>query len=215
MNRTLFLVAVTTVLMMPAAVFAQSQDLKKFEVAAEFTTLERDNFTSQRTEPGFGGRFTYNLNRVFALEAAGYFFPKRCFQCRNNGRITEGLAGVKVGKRFEKWGIFAKARPGVVSFSEGTFNVVDNPANPAFPFQFELNRLTTFATDIGGVIEFYPSKRIVTRIDAGDTIMHFRRRTTNTVIFNPITDGISLVPITIPARTTHHFQFMTSVGFRF
>ena len=211
MNRTLFLVAVTTVLMTPAAVFAQSQDLKKFEVAAEFTTLERDNFTSQRTEPGFGGRFTYNLNRVFALEAAGYFFPKRCFQCRNNGRITEGLAGVKVGKRFEKWGIFAKARPGVVSFSEGTFNVVDNPANPAFPFQFELNRLTTFATDIGGVIEFYPSKRIVTRIDAGDTIMHFRRRTTNTVILNPI----SLVPITIPARTTHHFQFMTSVGFRF
>jgi hypothetical protein len=55
----------------------------------------------------------------------------------------------------------------------------------------------------------------VTRIDAGDTIMYFRRRTTNTVIFNPITDAISLVPITIPARTTHHFQFMTSVGFRF
>jgi hypothetical protein len=81
-----------------------------------------------------------------------------------------------------------------------------------------LNRLTTFATDIGGVLEFYPSKRIVTRFDAGDTIMHFRKRTTNTVIFDPITGvtgGISLVPITIPARTTHHFQFMTSVGFRF
>jgi hypothetical protein len=216
MNRTLLLVAMIAVLMTP--VFAQSEDLKKFEVAAEFTTLERDAISGQRTEPGFGGRFTYNLNRVFALEAAGYFFPKRCFQCRNNGRITEGLAGVKVGKRFENWGIFAKARPGVVSFSEGTFNVVDNPANPAFPIQFELNRLTTFATDIGGVIEFYPSKRIVTRFDAGDTIMHFRKRTTNTVIFDPITGvtgGISLVPITIPARTTHHFQFMTSVGFRF
>ena len=203
-----------TVLMTPAAVFAQSQDLKKFEVAAEFTTLERKDVTGQRTEPGFGGRFTYNVNRVFALEAAGYFFPKRCFQCRNNGRITEGLAGVKVGKRFENWGIFAKARPGVVSFSEGAFNVVDNPASPAFPIVFEFNRLTTFATDVGGVIEFYPSKRIVTRFDAGDTIMHFRKRTVNTPIFDPITE-ISLVPFTIPARTTHHFQFMTSVGFRF
>lgn len=215
MNRTLFLVTIFTVLMAPALAFAQSQDLKKFEVAAEFTTLERDDLFGQRTEPGFGGRFTYNINRVFALEGAGYFFPKRCFQCRNNGRITEGLAGVKVGKRFEKWGIFAKARPGVVSFSAGTFNVVDNPSAPAFPIQFELNRLTTFATDVGGVIEFYPSKRIVTRFDAGDTIMHFRRRNTNTVIFDPITGETSLVPITIPPRTTHHFQFMTSVGFRF
>lgn len=213
MNRTLFLIAVITVL--PVAALAQTQDLMKFEVAAEFTTLERDDVSGQRTDPGFGGRFTYNINRVFALEAAGYFFPKRCFQCRNNGRITEGLAGVKVGKRFENWGIFAKVRPGAVSFSQGTLNVVDNPANPAFPFQFELNRLTTFATDIGGVIEFYPSNRIVTRFDAGDTIMHFRKRTTNTVLFNPITDEISLVPITIPARTTHHFQFMASVGFRF
>ena len=211
MNRTLFLM----VLLTPLATFAQSQDLPKFEVAAEFTTLERDNVTGQRTEPGFGGRFTYNVNRIFALEAAGYFFPKKCFQCRNNGRISEGLAGVKVGKRFENWGIFAKARPGVVSFSQGAFNVIDNPANPAFPIQFELKRLTTFATDIGGVIEFYPSKRIVTRFDAGDTIMHFRRRTTNNPIFDPITDEIILVPITIPARTTHHFQFMASVGFRF
>lgn len=213
MNRTL--IAMLTVLLAPLAAFAQSQDLPKFEVAAEFTTLERDNITGQRTEPGFGGRFTYNLNRVFALEAAGYFFPKRCFQCRNSGRITEGLAGVKVGKRFEKWGIFGKARPGVVSFSEGTFNVVDNPAAPAFPISFELSRLTTFATDVGGVLEFYPSKRIVTRFDAGDTIMHFRRRTADMVIFDPITGDISLVPITLPARTTHHFQFMASVGFRF
>ena len=213
MNRTLFLVTIIAILMTP--VFAQSQDLKKFEVAGEFTTLERKDVTGQRTEPGFGGRFTFNLNQIVALEAAGYFFPKSCFQCRNNGRITEGLAGVKVGKRFENWGIFAKARPGVVSFSEGTFSVVDNPANPAFPIQFELSRLTTFATDVGGVIEFYPSKRIVTRFDAGDTIMHFRKRTTDTVIFNPITQEISLVPTTIPARTTHHFQFITSVGFRF
>ena len=213
MNRTLFVVAMIAALMTP--VFAQTQDVPKFEVAAEFTTLERDAVSGQRTEPGFGGRFTYNINPVIALEAAGYFFPKRCFQCRNNGRVTEGFGGVKVGKRFEKWGIFAKARPGVVSFSQGAFDVFENPGDPAFPIVFELNRLTTFATDVGGVIEFYPSKRIVTRFDVGDTIMHFRRRRTHSPIFDPITDEFSLVPITIPGRTTHHFQFMTSVGFRF
>ena len=112
-------------------------------------------------------------------------------------------------------GHLRKARPGVVSFSAGTFNVVDNPSSPAFPIQFELNRLTTFATDIGGVIEFYPSKRIVTRFDAGDTIMHFRRRTTNTVIFDPLTDEFMPRADHTTRQNTHHFQFMASVGFRF
>jgi hypothetical protein len=43
--------------------------------------------------------------------------------------VTEVLAGVKVGKRFDSWGIFAKARPGVVSFSEGEFNILRVPAS--------------------------------------------------------------------------------------
>jgi hypothetical protein len=214
MNRTLFVVGVMFLIQLQ--VLAQSQELPKFEVAAEFTTLEREAFSQRRTEPGFGGRFTYNLNEVFSLEAAGYFFPKRCFQCSNGGNITQGLAGVKVGKRFEKWGVFAKARPGAISFSQGKFDIHQtlSPGNP-FPIQFELKRLTTFAMDVGGVVEFYPSKRIVTRFDVGDTIVHFRRRNTQTVVSDPLTGMFSLLPITVPSRTSHNFQFVTSIGFRF
>jgi hypothetical protein len=84
-----------------------------------------------------------------------------------------------------------------------------------FPVQFELNRLTTFAMDVGGVVEFYPSKRIVTRFDLGDTIIHFNRRNFNTVLFNQLTNTFTPATIPIPARTSHNFQFMTSVGFRF
>jgi hypothetical protein len=215
MNRTLFVVAV--IFLIQSHALAQSQELPKFEVAAEFTTLEREAFSQRRTEPGLGGRFTYNLNEVFSLEAAGYFFPKRCFQCRNGGTITEGLAGVKIGKRFEKWGIFAKARPGAISFSEGTFDVRQtlSPAVTPFPIFFELKRLTTFAMDVGGVVEFYPSKRIVTRFDVGNTIIHFNRRHMDTVLFDPMTNTFTPTTILIPARTSHNFQFMTSVGFRF
>lgn len=212
MNK--FGVAIVVVLLVQSAALSQSQELPKFEVAAEFTTLERDDF-SRRTEPGLGGRFTYNLNKVFSIEAAGYYFPKRCFSCRNNGSITEVLGGVKVGKRFEKWGFFGKVRPGVVSFSEGELNIIQNPTNSTFPFQFEVNRLNSFATDVGAVLEFYPSKRIVTRFDAGDTIIHFNRQTTNGLRFDPLTSNFILVPITSRARTTHNFQFMASVGFRF
>ena len=215
MNKTCFVAAVVMLVLVQSSAFSQSQELPKFEVAAEFTTFERDDFSGQRTEPGFGGRFTYNINRIFSVEAAGYFFPKRCFDCVNNGRVTELLGGVKVGKRFENWGIFAKARPGVVSFSEGDFEIFASGPGEPFPFGFETVRVNAFATDIGGVLEFYPSKHIVTRIDAGDTIMHFGRSVRNRIRFDPITNGVVLFPFVRPSRTTHHFQFITSVGFRF
>ncbi|HEX5965010.1 MAG TPA: hypothetical protein VFY51_03735, partial [Pyrinomonadaceae bacterium] len=71
------------------------------------------------------------------------------------------------------------------------------------------------ATDLGGVLEFYPSPRIVTRFDVGDTIIHFRRRTINGVAFDPVTQQFTLFPFTRPARTSHNFQFIASVGWRF
>lgn len=213
MNRTSFLAAM--ILFVHSVGLAQSTELPKFEVAAEFTSLERGDFTD-RTDPGFGGRFTYNLNRVFSLEAAGYFFPKECFSCANNGRVTQAVGGVKVGKRFESWGIFAKARPGIVSFSQGEFDVIPlGPVTPATSFEVIRNPVTSFAFDLGGVVEFYPSKRIVTRFDAGDTIIHFTRRTNNQFTFDPLTNLVVVGPVVRPAHTTHSFQFMASVGFRF
>ena len=215
MTKTCFVAAVVILVLVQSDAFSQSQELPKYEVAAEFTTFERDDFNGQRTEPGFGGRFTYNINKIFSVEGAGYFFPKRCFDCVNNGRVTEVLGGVKVGKRFESWGIFAKVRPGVVSFGQGDIDIIATGAGGPFAFQFVPVRVNAFATDVGGVIEFYPSKRIVTRIDAGDTIMHFGRSVRNRLRFDPTTNDVVLFPFVRPSRTTHHFHFMTSVGFRF
>jgi hypothetical protein len=216
MNRTSFLTAVLGVFLLYSVAFAQSQDVPKFELAAEFTTFERDDFGRGRTEPGLGGRFTYNLNKTFSLEAAGFFFPKECFNCPNNGRVIQAVGGLKAGKRFESWGIFGKVRPGIVSFSDGEFNIFPTgPVTPTSVFEVQQNRVTSFATDIGAVLEFYPSKRIVTRFDAGDTIIYFTRRTTNTFRFDPVTNSTFIGPVTTPARTTHSFQFMASVGFRF
>jgi hypothetical protein len=185
----------------------------KFEVAAEFTTLERDGLGQQRTEPGVGGRFTFNFNRNIAVESAGYFFPRKCFICANAGNMGQVVAGAKIGKRFEKWGIFGKARPGFVTFSQGALNGV--LLVPPGTIQVETNRTTNFATDFGAVLEFYPSPKIVTRFDLGDTIIHFKRRTVNAIVFDPITQQPILFPFTRPARTTHNFQFIAGVGFRF
>ena len=122
---------------------------------------------------------------------------------------------MKAGKRFQRWGIFGKARPGVVSFSTGASGYVPTGSGGPFPFRFDINRLTNFAFDAGVVIEFYPSRHIVTRFDGGDTLIHYRRRTINFLSFDPGTGVVSLLPFTRRASTRHNFLFIASVGFRF
>jgi hypothetical protein len=190
---------------------AQSDNPPRFEVGADFSSITKTDSFDHNTEPGIGGRFTFNLNKTVALEAATYFFPDKCFSCgRANGTLTEGLFGVKVGKRFEKWGIFGKARPGFASFSQGDVQFVLDPPGVAV----EINRVTNFAFDLGAVVEFYPTKRIVTRFDAGDTMIHFRRQTI-TIPYLDVSGNIGIIQFTLPARTTHNFQFIAGVGFRF
>ena len=220
MNRKLILTMVVFAVCLPLQAIecrAQADNPPKVEVAAEFTSLTKPSSDGGATEPGFGGRFTFNLNKSVALEAAGYFFPHKCQfgNCGsdNEGNITEGLFGVKAGKRFEKWGIFAKARPGLISFSQGNSGYVQR--GPLGDFTFVRDRGTHPALDVGGVVEFYPSKRIVTRFDAGDTLIHYAARTENFLVFSDFTGVPTLFPFRRPASTRHNFQFAASVGFRF
>ena len=166
-------------------------------------------------KPELDARFTFNFNKTFAIEGAVHGSFNDCVNCYPAGRVFDMFGGVKVGKRYKSWGIFAKARPGDVSFTKGRFNVIQTGTTGSFPFQFQAKGLDNFATDLGGVVEFYPSRRIVTRFDAGDTIIHFSRRTDNGLSFDPNTGIYTIVPFTTPAKTTHNFQFVASVGFRF
>jgi len=215
MSRTVFLV-ILCLLSYPEAQAQTQNPVPKYEIALEFTTLQREEFYEKRTEIGVGPRFTLNLNKNVALESAVYFFPDNCFQCSQMGRMTQVVGGVKVGKRYDKWGFFAKARPGFVTFSRGRLDTAQLGQGLLSPTFFtEVSRLTSFTADLGGVLEFYPSKRIVTRFDAGDTLIHFTRQQQHLLAFNPQTQQIIVVPFTIPARTTNNFQFVASVGFRF
>lgn len=198
---------------------AQSEDVPRVEAGAHFTSLTKPDFDGGRTEAGFGGRFTYNVTDYFALEAEGNLFPHRCLTCTsgNNGRITQGLFGLKVGKRFNKFGLFAKGRPGFVRFSEGVSDFIPLPSPPGpFPL-FEIRRrpTTNFAVDVGGVLEFYPSRRIVTRFDAGDTIIRYGSQTFSTFAFDPTTGVTTTDTFTTQSETRHNFQFSAGVAFRF
>jgi hypothetical protein len=84
---------------------------------------------------------------------------------------TSLLIGTKTGKRFDSFGVFGKARAGMWHFG-GSY----------------------FATDLGGVLEYYPTRRTVIRIDLGDTILFY--------------GGIAL-------GTVHNFQPGLGFSYRF
>lgn len=164
-----------------------------------------------RREVGVGGRFTYNLKRYLALEAELNFFPRDFRKFTTNftgGPMLEGLAGVKAGLRRKKFGVFGKFRPGFESSggAEVPRFLNGNGPDPRNPFGFERVRSTQFALDVGGVFEFYPSRRTIIRFDAGDTIVRY--------------PGVELIqfPQGVPVLETvysHKPQFSVGVGFRF
>lgn len=213
--KRLFVLISMTVLVLTSRSSAQTPDPLRYELAVEFTSLSREQFNGVRGEPGLGVRFTFNFNKNVAIEGAGHVSFSSCSSCAQNGGIVDAFGGLKAGKRFKSWGIFAKARPGYVFFSEGKIDVIQTGTTGPFPFEFRSKGLDNFATDVGGVVEFYPSRRIVTRFDVGDTIIHFTQQTQNALSFDPTTGNYSIVPFLTPARTTNNFQFMASVGFRF
>ena len=188
-----------------------STELPKYEVGADFTTF---TINGNQVELGAGGRFTYNLNKSFAVEAAGYFSPGTCDSCPGQvtGRIAEGLFGVKAGKRFSKVGIFAKARPGFMTVGKGYFDYLLN--SDGF-VTFVPHRTTPFALDLGGVFEFYPSKKVVLRADIGDTILRYPRHSFIGFNVDPVTFALTQAQRIQPAYTSHNTQFILGVGFRF
>jgi len=198
----------------PARARGQSRDIPRFEVAAEFTSI---TFDPGLSEPGIGGRVTYNLNKHVALEAAGYFFPRQCHFCGRleEGQITQGLFGVKIGQRFKKWGVFGKARPGLMNFSRGAFDIVPTGGTGLNAFRIDFRRQTNLVFDLGGVVEFYPSKKIVLRADIGDTIIRYPQRTVDYVTLDPTSGGFRLDSFTSPSFNHRTVQVIAGIGFRF
>lgn len=204
---------------------AQSDD-KKFEVGGQFSALRVATETVTATGPafalkangdtiyGFGGRFGYRLSKYFTLEAEGNFFPRD--GVLDAGRKTEGFFGVKAGKRYEKVGVFAKVRPGFVHYSRGDYQFIGTCVaifpQPIGCYQPEAS--TNFAADVGGVFEYYPSKRTIIRFDGGDTIV--RLPAGNVAAFQTNATSIfTLVVVSTAASTRHQFQSSVGFGFRF
>jgi NAD-dependent SIR2 family protein deacetylase len=99
--------------------------------------------------------------------------------------------------------VFAKVRPGVMWFGE--FSSRGSCSSTSFGSVCGVDHEKDFALDVGGVFEFYPTKRLIIRADAGDTIIRYPNHTFGTL-------GS---PLEVPAETKQNFQVSIGVGWRF
>jgi hypothetical protein len=210
LSIVLFVAALLILIPVPNAL-AQSET-PKVEIGAHYTLLRLKSRSPLNnpvfeivdpdyvaTDHGFGGRLTFNLTDQVSLEGELNYFPEERANFAEplyiNSRRLQGLFGVKAGMRGDKMGIFGKVRPGFMHFGEGT----PDPRIQTFaPVPASVSN-TEFAMDVGGVLEFYPSRHTSLRFDLGDTIIRYSK------------GDISWRP----SFTTHNLQLSVGVGFRF
>lgn len=203
MKRRNNLAAVVLLLLLaPVAAHAQtvSTDEHKFEVGAQLGLLGLEDANVIK---GLGGRAAYNLNENFAIDGEATFFPEDALANTQSGQIMQGFVGIRAGKRFDRVGVFAKARPGAM-FIGGVATGFDCDTTTLRGLcRPEHN---AFAMDLGGVVEFYPTSRAIIRADVGDTMVQFRRISGGGVIGGPVQTR---------SEFTHNLQISVGFGYRF
>ena len=182
---------IAVVLLAAEAARAQSP-IRRVVVGGQLAVIDMRESVGERP-PGVGGRFSYNLTDWIALDTKVTYFSTPEVDLNR----TQGLFGVKAGKRFGSpaIGLFAKARPGLMRFHGERFPGVT------------INGTTKFVLDLGGAVEIYPAGRIVVRIDAGDAVIFYNRETVRRFSL-PGGPGERL-------GTGHSLQVSLGVGFRF
>jgi hypothetical protein len=196
-----FLTVLFIVIINQTTALAQS-GVSKVEVGGQFTVLRLTEL--QSADPGVGGRIVFNLSSHVAVEGELNFLPRDLTSFLDRDVLastnrTQGLFGVKVGWRGERFGVFGKTRPGFIHFNREEFPdfcaVIDPP-----PLACTIGGTTSFAFDLGGVFEFYPSRRTILRVDAGDTMIRYERFNRN---------------FSLEQFVSHNAQVTVGVGYRF
>jgi len=187
MRKRLLMVLSSTLMLCFSCLISQAQT-KTVSDNEKVPTYEIGGqiFSSNSHDLGFGwgagGRFGYNFSKYVGLDSeVNFFLPDE-----GPPYATQGLFGIKAGKRTRKLGVFAKVRPGFQT------NFIVNNREQA-----------RFALDVGGVLEVYPNRHVILRLDAGDVIIPFGH--------NVVGDGLLAQRL----GTTHNPQWSLGVGIRF
>ncbi|HZR29927.1 MAG TPA: hypothetical protein VFA71_14210 [Terriglobales bacterium] len=181
---------------------APKNRLPLVELAFTIPTIK----ATENSHVGMGARAVFNPHALLSVELEVNHIVTDSGENRRNhpngAGIDEVFAGVKSGHRFRHVGLFAKARPGYLGFSQFVLRQpLVEPNDPGSA----LNRRERFvkrpAFDLGMVFEFYLSKHWAFRTDVGDTMAFFNSRFAQDVDL----EGV----------TRHNLQSGFAIQFRF
>ena len=128
MKRWGLAVSILTILTFSVTGMVHAQSAEpRFEIGALASFLRLSTF--ETSNAGFGGRVSFDLSPWAALEAEATFFPNDDILeapsiLTPNLRVayerqrTDAFFGLKMGRRTERVGAFAKVRPGLTRLSE-------------------------------------------------------------------------------------------------
>lgn len=194
-----------------SALAAAQDSPGRFEAGAAFSTLRMPGLATL----GPAAEGDVNFGRHIALDGAFSWLP-------NSGResAATGFFGVKAGTRTQRFGFFAKARPGFLTFDNAfrgeTVILTPAPSGTGtigIISSIRSGRLTQKALDLGGVAEYYPARHWVLRWDFGNMLLFQDKGPTITFIGV----GTPALPPIIERSPgiTQHFQFSTGIHYRF
>jgi hypothetical protein len=182
MNTRLCTLSIAALVSLASAGNAAAQPLSsRLEVGVQASFLRLSDFDS--TTAGIGGRVSFDLASWFAIEAQADFFPNDDallssseltpdFGIVYRRKRADALFGAKIGWRGDRFGVFAKARPGFTRLADQGVECRADVCALVLLAQPEYR--TEFAFDLSGVFELYPSARTVARFELGDTMIRHR-----------------------------------------
>jgi hypothetical protein len=186
----------------PRAVVAQ--DSPRFEAGGHIAWSIAQEFDNG--DLGFGGRFAWIIDRRFGIEGEISQYPEQFpdERPRFSRSRTEGLFGLTFGPASTRLRPFARVRPGFL-----TIHGTDEPFAciaiypPPLSCTLAAGR-TSFALDIGGGIQAFPTPRTFLRVDLGDRMVRLPGPAID--LERQVREG---------AFYSHDFRFTAGGGLRF
>jgi hypothetical protein len=175
----------------------------RWEMGAQLAAASTTGVVPQqlRTAPAFGAFASYRLAPAVYADVALNTFNPRSPPVRSayeGGRLTQALAGVKIGPRKDGFGFFVTTRVGVNSHA--------GAVAASGQSGLRLRRHNVPAVEVGGTLERYLPRGLVVRFDGTDVVSVIRATTI-------MRNGQELVAPGGPG--VHSLQLAWGVGWRF
>ena len=130
---------------------------QKYEIGVQFSGMHLHKV--DEAPVGVGVRFGYAMTSLLVADAELTHYPEN--SSGNFGETLHSGRRADDGKRFKRIRIYGKLRGGIKIHFGGDY------------FTGHLDRRTRPILDTGAVLEYYPNRRVILRINLSDAVIYY------------------------------------------